>query len=99
MKIRKDDNVIVIAGKDAGKEGKVLKVFPKLDLVLIAGMNMKKKHAKGRKGGQKGQMIDLAAPMHVSNVMHVEGGKRTRAGYSVKGDKKIRVSKKSGKEL
>lgn len=99
MKIRKDDNIIVISGKDAGKEGKVTKVFPKKDLVLISGVNIKKKHAKPRKSGQKGQIIDVSAPIHISNVMLVEGGKKVRAGFKITGDKKVRVSRKSGKEI
>lgn len=99
MKIRKDDNVIVVTGKDSGKEGKILKVFPKKDLVLVSGINMKKKHAKPRKSGQKGQIIEVSAPIHVSNVMLVEGGKKVRSGFKITGDKKVRVSRKSGKEI
>ncbi len=99
MKIRKDDNVIVIAGKDSGKEGKVLKTFPKKDLVLVSGINTKKKHARPRKSGQKGQIVDLNSPIHISNVMLVEGGKRARVGFKIKGDKKVRVSRKTGKEI
>lgn len=99
MKIRKNDNVIVVTGKDSGKEGKILKVFPKKDLVLVSGINLKKKHAKPRKGGQKGQIIESAAPIHISNVMLMEGGKKARVGFKITGDKKVRVSRRSGKEI
>jgi len=99
MKIRKDDNVIVITGKDAGKEGKIVKVFPKKEMVLISGVNMKKKHARPKKSGQKGQIIEVNAPIHASNVMLVEGGKKVRSGFKITGDKKVRVSRKTGKEI
>lgn len=99
MKIKKDDNVIVISGKDKGKEGKVLKVFKAKDLVLVEGINTKKKHAKPRRSGQKGQIVEQISPVHVSNVMLVEGGKGVRAGFKIKGDKKVRISRKTGKEL
>ncbi len=99
MKIRKDDNVIVITGKEKGKQGKVLKVFPKKDLVLVEAINMKKKHARARKSGQQGQIIEVNTPMHISNVMVLDGGKKSRVGFKIKGDKKVRISRKTGKEL
>lgn len=99
MKIKKDDNVIVISGKDKGKTGKVLKVFPKKDLVLVDGVNKKKKHARATRSGQKGQIIDIDSPVHISNVMMLDGSKRTRVGFKINGDKKVRVSRKTGKEL
>lgn len=68
MFIKKEDKVIVITGKDKGKTGKVTKAFPREDMVLIEGVNMKKKHMKSRKNGQKGEIIDKAYPIHVSNV-------------------------------
>lgn len=99
MKIKKDDNIIVITGKDKGKTGKVLRVFPKKDLVLVSGINKKKKHARGTKSGQKGQIIEIDSPLHISNVMMLDGSKRTRIGFKINGDKKVRVSKKTGKEI
>jgi large subunit ribosomal protein L24 len=79
MKIKKNDNVIVIAGKDKGKTGKVSRAFPAKEMVLIPGLNIHKKHKRPTKGGEKGQVVDQAFPMHVSNVMLVDGsGKRTR---------------------
>ncbi len=68
MKIKRENSVIVIAGKDKGKKGKVIKAFPKLDMVLVEGVNMKKRHIAARRGGQKGQVIEKSAPIHVSNV-------------------------------
>lgn len=69
MTIKKDDNVIVLAGKDKGKTGKVLISMPKISKVVVAGVNMTKKHQKPRQKGQKGQTIEKAMPIHISNVM------------------------------
>ncbi len=66
--IKKGDNIIVITGKDKGKTGKVAKVFPKLNLVLIPGINVHKKHQKSKKSDQKGQIIDVPMRIHISNV-------------------------------
>jgi len=68
MKIKKDDNVTVITGKDKGKKGKVTKSFPKDNKVVIEGINIRKKHQKPRRGGQKGQVIEVAMPIDVSNL-------------------------------
>ena len=99
MKIKKGDNIIVIAGKDNGKTGKVVKAFPKLDKVLVEGINMHKKHQKPTRAGAKGQVIEIAAPIHVSNVMIHEDGKRARVGKKTVGDKSIRINKKTKKEI
>ncbi len=68
MKIKKDDNVIVLTGKDKGKSGKVLKSFPKENKVLVSGINVFKKHQRPTKQGQKGQVVEKSGPIHVSNV-------------------------------
>lgn len=68
MKIKKGDNVIVLAGKDKGKVGKVIRALPKEDLVLVEGVNVKKVHEKSKKGQGKGQIIEKNFPIHVSNV-------------------------------
>lgn len=68
MNIKKGDNVKVLVGKDKGKTGKVVRSFPKDDMVLIEGLNLKKRHQRARKQGAKGQVVDMAAPIHVSNV-------------------------------
>ena len=68
MHVKKDDKVIVIAGKDKGKSGTVIKAFPSMDKVIVSGLNIVKVHQKPRKSGEKGQIVDKAMPMHVSNV-------------------------------
>lgn len=101
MKIKANDNVIVISGKDKGKTGKVLEAFPRENKVLIAGVNSKKVRTKSREKGKQGETIDKNMPIHVSNVMLLDpkGNKPTRIGYKMDGDKKVRVAKKSGTTL
>lgn len=98
MNIKKGDNVIIISGKDKGKKGKVTKAIPKENRVVVEGTNMRKKHEKAKKANQKGQVIELASPIHVSNVMIVDPkeGKRTRIGMKIDEKTKKRVTKKSG---
>ncbi len=87
-------------GKDAGKKAKVLKVFPKLDAVLVEGLNMKKRHKKPTRT-TKGSTIELAHPITRSNValLDPKSGKATRLGKKVVAGKKIRVARKSGQEV
>lgn len=101
MKIRKNDKVVVIAGKDKGKTGTVTVALPKTNQVVVEGVNIKKKHQKARRGGQKGQVVEKALPIHVSNVMIVDpkSGKRTRLGFTRKDGKRTRITKKSKSEL
>ncbi len=99
MKIKKGDNIIVITGKDKGKTGSVERVLPKKDLVIVQGVNVVKKHQKSRKGEGKGQMVEKAMPIHISNVAISVSGKKSRVGFEVKGDKKVRVAKKGGKTI
>lgn len=99
MKIKKGDNVIVIAGKDKGKTGKVISALPKENKVLVEGINIVKKHQRARKSGTKGQVVEKAMPINVSNVMISEGGKRARVGKKLVSDKYVRINKKSGKEI
>src|SRR3989344_5849288 len=101
MKIKKNDKVIVIAGKDKGRTGTVTAAFPKTDQVIVEGVNIKKKHQKARRGGQKGQMVEKSLPIHVSNVMIVDpkSDKRTRLGTVRKDGKSSRITKKSKSEL
>lgn len=68
MHIKTGDSVTVLTGKDKGKTGKVVKAFPKEDKVIVEGVNMKKRHEKPRQQGKKGQIVDTAHPIHVSNV-------------------------------
>lgn len=99
MKIKKGDNVIVIAGKDKGKIAKVLSVFPKNNTVLVEGVNVSKKHQKSRKSGSKGQIVDKTMPIHISNVMINVDGKRARVGKKMIGNEFVRINKKTGKEI
>ncbi|MBU0723164.1 50S ribosomal protein L24 [Patescibacteria group bacterium] len=101
MKIKSKDIVIVIAGKDKGKKGKVIRAFPKEDKVIVEGINMKKKHQKSRSRGTKGQVVEIALPIHVSNVMIEDSktNKPSRIGYKIVNEKKIRISKKNGDEI
>ena len=104
MKIKKGDSVIVRTGKDKGKTGTVSRAFPKLDLVLIDGVNVVKRHQRARRGGQKGQMgqagqvVSKPAPIHVSNVAIVDPQKSTATRVKIdrENGKRVRVAKKSG---
>ena len=100
MNIKKGDTVIVLKGKDAGKKAKVLKVFPKLDSVLVDGLNMKKRHQKPTRT-EKGKTVELAHPITRSNVALVDpkSGKATRIAAKDVNGKKIRVASKSGQEV
>lgn len=71
MHIKKGDQVKILAGRDRGKSGKVLAAFPARDRVLVEGINMVKRHERPRKAGQKGQVVERALPLHVSNVARV----------------------------
>jgi large subunit ribosomal protein L24 len=101
MKIKKGDKVTVIAGKDKGKTGTVLRAFPSDDKVLVDGVNIIKKHQKANAQNKKGQVVEKSVPMHVSNVMILDpkGGKRTRIKIVKEGDKRVRVAVKSGTKL
>jgi large subunit ribosomal protein L24 len=101
MKIKKGDNVIIIAGKDKGKKGKVISVLKSLSKVVVEGANMTKKHQRPRRSNEKGSVIDMAMPLHVSNVMILDpkSGKPTRVGKKKVGEKWVRVAKKSNQEI
>ena len=98
-KIKKDDLVVVIAGKDNDKQGKVISVDTKNDTVLVQGCNMVTKHTKPAAGSPQGGIVNKEAPMDISNVMLVVDGKATRVGFEVKDGKKVRVAKKTGKVI
>ncbi len=101
MKLKKGDNVIVIAGKDRGKKGLVVRVLPGVNRIVIDGVNVVKKQRRARRRDEKGTIIDVSMPIHASNVMIVDpkSGKQTRLGKKKMGDKFIRVAKKSGQEI
>ncbi len=101
MKLKKGDNIIIIAGKDKGKKGKITKVFPILNKVVVEGSNMMKKHQRPRKSGEKGQMVSISMPMHASNVMIADpkSGKPSKIGKKKVGDKMVRIARKSKQEI
>lgn len=98
MRIRKGDNVLVVTGKSRGERGNVLHVLPKEHLVLVEGANLRKKHVKPRRAGQRGQVVEMPSALPVSNVRLVCGkcGKPTRIGYKIEGTQKVRICKKCG---
>lgn len=98
MKIKKGDKVIVIAGKERGKTGVISEALSSDDKVIIDGLNISKRHRRATKSGGKGQIVEMAMPIHVSNVMLADPktGKRTRIATKKEGGKYIRVAKKSG---
>ena len=94
MKIRKDDSVIIIAGKDSGKKGKVRRVLPRADRVIVEGLNMVKRHSRAGRAARQAGIIELEAPIHVSNVMLLCGkcGRPTRVGVRFLADgKRVRI--------
>ena len=95
-KIKKGDTVQVIAGKDKGKQGKVVSVDMKNHKVLVEGVNMMTKHTKPSAGNPDGGIIHQEAMLDISNVMYVSNGKPTRIGFKMNGDKKVRIAKKTG---
>jgi len=102
LHVKKDDNVIVITGKDKGKKGRVIAAYPRQNRVLIEGVNMVKKHTRPSQQNPQGGIIEQEAAIHVSNVMHIDpkSGKPTRIGYKVlDSGKKVRVAKKSGEVI
>lgn len=101
MKIKKGDNVLILSGKDRGKTGKVLDVFPRESKVIIEGMNLKKRHERPRRAGAKGQIVTKPAPLFVSKLKLIcqKCSKPARVGYKVLRSKKVRVCKKCGAEL
>jgi large subunit ribosomal protein L24 len=100
FKIHKDDTVQVIAGKDKGKRGTIVSVLTKKDAVIVSGINIVKKAMKKRSQQDQGGIVEVEAPLHISNVALVcKKCGPTRAGYKIDGDKKIRVCRKCGEAL
>jgi large subunit ribosomal protein L24 len=96
-KIRKGDRVVVLAGKDKGRQGSVLKVLPKEERVVVEGLNMVQRHTRPSQGDPQGGIKNKEAPIHVSNVAVVDSkGKPTRVGFRMDGDKKVRFAKTTG---
>lgn len=101
MKLKKGDQVQVMTGKDRGKRGAILRVFPERDQVLVEGVNVVKRHRKPKSEREKGERIEKPAPLHASNVLLLDpkDGQPTRVGYRVEGREKVRVAKRSGTVL
>jgi large subunit ribosomal protein L24 len=96
-KIRKGDRVVVLTGKDKGRQGSVLKVLPKESRVVVEGLNMVQRHTRPSQGDPQGGIKNKEAPLHVSNVAVVDSkGKPTRVGFRMEGDKKVRFAKTTG---
>jgi len=100
MKIKKGDTVQIITGNDVGKSGRVIKVFPVKEKIIVEGLNMVKKHTRPTQENPQGGIMEKEAAVHISNVMILSGGKPTRVGYKVLDDgKKVKFSKKSGEVI
>ena len=99
-KIKKGDRVVVLAGKDKGKQGAVLKVFPKDERVMVEGLNMAQRHTKPSQTDPQGGIKPKEMPLHVSNVAIIDSkGKATRVGFRMDGDKKVRFAKTTGEVI
>lgn len=98
MNIKKDDNVIIIAGKDKGKSGKVITSLPKIHKVIVAGINIIKKNQKPRQKGQKGQIVEKTMPIDVSNVRLASEAKGEKNAVKVAAPKKIAAKKPAAKK-
>ncbi len=101
MKIKKGDTVLIISGKDKGKKGKVLEAFPKERKVMVEGVNLRKKHQRPKKSGEKGQIVELPGPISVSNTKLIcpKCGKAARTGYKIFKNNKVRICKKCKQEV
>ncbi|MFC7061833.1 50S ribosomal protein L24 [Halobacillus seohaensis] len=101
MHVKKGDKVMVISGKDKGKQGTILESYPKKERVLVEGINEIKKHAKPSQDNPQGGILTQEAPIHVSNVMPIDpkSGEPTRVGHKVEDGKNVRIAKKSGEAL
>lgn len=101
MHVKKGDKVQIISGKDKGKQGVILQALPKKNRVIVEGINIVKKHAKPSQANPQGGIIDMEAPVHVSNVMPLDPktNEPTRVGYKIVDGKKVRIATKSGEVL
>jgi large subunit ribosomal protein L24 len=99
MKLKKGDTVVVLKGKDRGKEGAVMRVLPTENKVIVEGVNVAKKHQKATRATMQAGIIDKDMPIDASNVAIVSRGKPSRIGYRVEGGKKVRIAVKTGEVL
>jgi large subunit ribosomal protein L24 len=101
LKIRKGDNVVVISGRDKGKQGEVLRVFPAESRVIVQGVHVAHRHTR-QSMGNPGGIVDKELTIHVSNIAHIDpsSGKPTRVGYKIlDGGRKVRIARRSGEVL
>ena len=98
-KIKRGDTVVVIAGKDKDREGKVMHVDQKNHKVIVEGINMVKKHSKPSMQNQNGGIIEKESPLDISNVMYLHKGKATRIGFRIEDGKKVRIAKSTGEVI
>ncbi|MBA5630053.1 50S ribosomal protein L24 [Moheibacter sp. BDHS18] len=100
MKIKKGDKVVVLSGSSKGTKGSVLKVYPEKGKAIVEGVNKIKKHTKPNAENPQGGIVETEAPIYVSKLALVDSnGKPTKVGYEVKDGKKVRIAKKTGKEI
>ena len=99
MRLKKDDTVKIIAGKDKGRTGKIVKVDPVKERVIVQGANMVKKTMKKQNAQDKGGIVEVEAPIDVSNVALVSKGSVSKIGYKMENGKKVRYAKKTGEVL
>jgi len=101
MKIKNNDLVLIISGKDKGRKGKVIKALPKENRIVVEGANIRKKHIRPKRAGEKGQIVEIPAPLDVSNVKIIcpKCKKPARVGYKVVEKNKFRACKKCNQEI
>lgn len=101
VKIKTGDQVIVLAGGDKGKKGEVVKVIPNKNRAVVQNVNMIKKHTKPSANNPQGGIVEMEAPIHISNlaILDPESGNPSKVGYRFEDDKKVRFAKKSGKTI
>ena len=101
LRIKKGDTVKVLSGNDKGKTGEVLEVIPKVEKIIVKGINIKKKHMKPRRQGEEGGIISIecAIPSSKANVVCPKCGKATRIGFEIDKDNKVRVCKTCGAKI
>ena len=100
MKIKKGDTVQVISGNEAGKSGRVIKIFRTKDKIVVEGLNMVKKHSRATQENPQGSIMEKEAALHISNVMYIAGGKPTRIGYKTLEDgRKVKYAKTNGEVI
>jgi large subunit ribosomal protein L24 len=99
MKLKKGDHVVVLKGKDRGKDGVIMRVLPDENKVIVEGVNVAKKHQKATRATMQAGIIDKDMPIDASNVAIFSRGKPSRIGYRVEGGKKVRIAVKTGEVL